>query len=302
MRLSGLNPIRLKPIKPAFTFNLIPAVGIVMLLLLIGELSGYAAALVSATHSPWAHFGFLALNRLSQYGVIIGGAIILWTAGLRLWAKLDFSPGADSQPGDLAETHSEAPVESKAIVESVRNMATVLARVEQDRNAATLLMGEAQTQSTMLVSLIKAIARKADDYDRQIETLSNAMTAITGGNPLDVAQAAGKVSDAHIQSLMLTDVHDSDYWLNVNRVIAAQSGSLQRWSAGYRRFAARLLLDFGRLKAQLTTLEAAGDLVDVARPLVTVQTNLNAAGNYLQLKNRPGLEAAEVLPLPEYQL
>lgn len=284
----------------AITFRPLVLAGVFILLLLIARLSAYATLLVSPKELLWLHLVFVAVGTLSQYAAAAVVIITLYAIGVKLFRMVQGAV-AFSETDDDSELRGETGIrlqdkETGQVERSLQAITRTLAKVEQDRNAATLLLNDAQIQSALLISLIQGFAGKAEAYERQNAELEAAQAAITGGDPMTIAQAAGSVSDTHIRNLMLTDIADPGYWLNVNRVVAAQSGTLSQWSDGYKRFAGRLLLDFSKIKARLTELEAAGELVDVARPLAQLKGNLTVAGAQLQLNGRLGIETTGLLP------
>ena len=286
--------LKQRNIISSLAFNPVGLVTALIVLALTSRLAFYAAELAPVGSERWTHFGLYAVGTVGKGLVSLVALVLAWRLLVKLW-HWAVAPATDEIEAVAPETQAE-PAEADAITTSLQTLTTTLAQVEQDKNAATLLMTDAQTQSTLLVSMIKAIAGKAETYERQRDELSAAMDAIADGDPVGVARAAGKVSDAHIRELMLCDVADTGYWQNVTRAIAAECGALEQWSEGYKRFAGRLLNDFSRAKSRLTALDAASDLVDVARPLATINRNVEAASSHLQLNGRPGLDAAGELP------
>jgi len=281
---------------PSLVFNPVGIVVVLIVLTLVSRLAFYAAELAPVETERWTHFGLYAVGTIGKGVAWLMALVLVWRLAVKAWRWIAPAvDGEEAQPESAAQPQSE-PAEAGEIATSLQALTTTLAQVEQDKNAATLLMTDARTQSTLLVAMIKAIAQKAEAYERQGEELDEAMAAIADGDPVKVAQAAGRVSDQHIRELMLCDVKDPGYWQNVARTIAAECGTLQQWAEGYKRFSGRLLLDFSRAKAQLTALNAASDLVDVARPLATINRNVDAASKHLQLNGRPGLAAAGELP------
>jgi len=127
--------------------------------------------------------------------------------------------------------------------------------------------------------------------------LNQALEALAAGDPLKIAMAAGAVKDNHIRTLLISEVKHADYWHSVTRLIAVQLGTLQQWEQGYRRFAANLLTEVSQAKSRLAALQASNELIGASRPLLQIQTNLNQAGQHLQLERTPGLiQIGQTLP------
>lgn len=277
---------------PVPAFNPAAILVVLIVMALVSNLASYAAGLTPAESGWAAHLGLYALAVIGKYGVMLIVAVLAWTLGVKAWRWI--APAVET--GKTEGQSQPEPPEANEITASLQVLTKTLAQVEQDKNAATLLLTDAQTQSNLLVMMIKAIAGKAEAYERQGKELETAMAAIAGGDRKEMARAAGAVSDAHIRALILCEVTDPGYWQSVTNTIAAECGTLSQWADGYKRFAGRLLLDFSRVKSRLTALDAASDLVDVARPLAIINRNVDTAGRHLQLKNRPGLAAAGELP------
>lgn len=190
-----------------------------------------------------------------------------------------------------------AEPEAGAITENMQNLSKILADVERDGSKASLLLLDAQTYTQNLVDLIAAIALKAEAMAQEADILQDALASITSQDPLQIAQAAGRVGDQHIRTLMLTKVKDLAYWQDTSMLIATQVGTLTQWQQGYRRFASNLLSEVSKAKSQLAAQTAALELVGTSRPLLQAQANLGEAQHYLQLQRNPGLhEAAKQLP------
>lgn len=197
----------------------------------------------------------------------------------------------------LAEPPQSPIDEAPEITGTVKNLAQLLADVERDTSKASLLLLDAQTYAGHLVNLVQAITLKAEGMAVEAEQLEAALAAITSGDPLEIARAAGGVGDAHIRALMLCRAKNSDYWQDTAILISTQRGTLQQWTKGYRVFASNLMGEIAKAKAQLAAAAAALELVGASRPLLQVQDSLEQAAGLLQVQRKPGLrEAARQLP------
>lgn len=192
----------------------------------------------------------------------------------------------------------ETSPEVEAINNTVKNLSYVIAELEGDSNKASVLLADAQIYTQTLVNLIQGIALKGEAMADEIEQLQGALEAIASMDPLQVAKVAGQVKDPHIRTLMLCRVKNSDYWLDISRVVATQLGTLQQWEKGYRTFTGNLLSEVSKAKSQLAASTAALELTGVSRPLLETQANLVKAQKYLQLQRKPGIgQVAKELPM-----
>lgn len=199
---------------------------------------------------------------------------------------------------DFMKSKADKPEEEMGeIVQSVKRLDKVLADAEQDSNRAGVLLSDAETCAGQLVKLIQGIALKAEDMAAEMETLNQALAAIAARDPLQVAQAAGRVRDDHVRTLMLCNIRNEEYWQDTAMLISAQIGVLAQWEAGYRKFTGNLLAEVSQAKARAAGLTAALELTGASRPLLQIQARLHEANQALQLRDRPGLyKATKELP------
>jgi len=208
----------------------------------------------------------------------LGWLAIIGLVGLGFvqWA-IDFLRIEPTQP---------EPEELTTIKTSVDNLQSVLSELETDTTKAHILISDANVYTSTLVRLIKGIALKAEQMTTEAEALDKALEAIQTGDKLKIARAAGQIQDSHLRQLMLTNVKTPTYWQGVAQTVAAQLGTLNQWSTGYEQFIGNLLADVSEAKARSTALLASKELAIVARPMLTIQANLDDAQSSLQLQRK----------------
>jgi hypothetical protein len=228
------------------------------------------------------------LGDVAFYGITALVALLIF-AGLFLLAWRIYRMFSKKAEGGEEET--------AAINQTVHKLSEMLAEVEKDSNRAGVLLSDAENYTMQLVKLVQGIALKAERMVGEIETLNFALTAIAGRDPLRIAEAAGRVRDEHIRTLMLCKVRNDEYWQDTAMLISAQVGTLAQWERGYRTFASNLLADVSQAKARAAALTAALELTGASRPLLQIEAWLGQAAGLLQLEGRPGLrQAAKELP------
>lgn len=234
------------------------------------------------------------LTKIDQVIALLAGGLFLAVLAFVGWKLYQIRRRIRHAERKEAE---QDPPEAEPIIQNLRLLRRTLARAEDDERAAGIHLTDAKTYTQNLVNLIQAIVLKAESMAQEVESLQAALEAIAGGDPLEIARAAGNVEDTHIRTLMLCNVRDAGYWQDTARVIAAHVGTLSQWQRGYRAFSSNLLAEVSKAKSQLTAQAAALELTGTAGPLLQAQANLAQAQRYLQLETKPGLyEAAKTLP------
>lgn len=261
------------------------------ILWLVATLAGYSLKIVAATtDTPW-------VLTVAQAIAYISGAI---SALFLLWGIWSFTVRIirtilpflfTTQTVDLDPAPAPAPVEEAPVIQqNLAGLDKILFDLEQDSSAASLRLLDADQYTTNLVALIKGIVLKAEAMQAEIIGLQTASQAIAGGDPLQIAAAAGQVKDRHIRELLLCDARPGNgYWLNVTRLIAVQLSAIEQWAIGYDKFASQLLAEVSGQKARMAALTASLELTGTARPLLEIQSRLNEAQSYLQPQRRPAL-------------
>ena len=176
--------------------------------------------------------------------------------------------------------------EIEVIKTNVADLQTVLSDLETDTHDAAVKIADANQYVDQLTKLIKAIALRSEEMSAEAATLRKALKAIQTGDPLQIAKAAGEMKDSHLRQLMLCNVKTNVYWQGVGRTVAAQLGTLLQWSSSYEQFVGNLLTDISEAKARSTALLASKELAIVAKPMLSIQANLDDAQNSLQLQRK----------------
>lgn len=241
-------------------------------LLILAIAAGQTAAIPNL--DPWLTAG---LNTLSIMAWLVLAGLVGWVVWELVAKFVSQDPATDPAP-DIEDAGQ--------INHAVKNLAATLATLEQDTSQATLLILDANTYTDTLVRMVKGLALQAEKMRSDSGNLAAALDAIAAGNSLAIAQAAGRVSDAHIRELMLCDVTTASYWAGVGRTAAAQLGTLEQWAEGYDRFVGNLLTDLSAAKSRLAALTASKELAIVARPMLQIEANITEAQAVLQLQRR----------------
>ncbi len=286
----------MKPAIPVIKFKLIALAGALLALYVVRIVSGELAAVV--TDPPWLSLALRPLASLATVGIIALLSVAAWYAAAKFISFLSasFTPETIEITPPPTEQPSGPPLkqpEQPEITDTVTSLDDTLAKLENGQQNANTLIADAEVLGATLVGLIQGIALQSRSYQTQAKQLDNVLVAIQSRDPIAIARAAGAVRDIHLQQIVLTDIQDDEYWASAARTLAAQAGALNQWAGSYRQFSQSLLADFSQIKMRLLNLRASSDLVDVARPMLTVQHNIDAAAGYLKFDN---VDAARALP------
>jgi hypothetical protein len=267
------------------------------LLWLISLALGYLGQVATYLEAPvWAVAGLRLLSYIAGTLLALLAVYRLWGLtvqfGLFLWSLI-----SETETVSVGLDDAGSVEEGPEIAQAIGNLAEILDQIEADSRQARTLLVDAATYTGMLVDLVQAIAGRAEEMMAEIDQLNQALAAIKTGDGVQIATAAGEISDAHIRSLMTTEIKHADYWDSVARLIGSQLGTLRQWERGYRRFAGSLLVEVSKAKGRLASLEASNDLVGTSRPLMQIQANLNQAGHHLQLEQTPVRQIAQLAPV-----
>lgn len=272
----------MKKQKPA---NLLILLAILFLARIALTQAGRAAAQIGEAPA------WLAPTLLAGAGLIGGGMAllvvilaILYGKKARTWLAQMFDFGDD-------EAKANEPSPQTITADLVKTV------VSLERNGAKSanLVQDAYTQALALAEICKRLQRRSAEQGRAIETLSEALQAVTLGEPLKIQEAAGLVSDTHIANLMLLAGQDANpgYWQDVSGLIAVQLGAARKWQAEYRRLSSALIAEVSSIKARLMTISAQVEIAEAAKPLLEAKGNLETAGRLLRV---PTAEAASSAP------
>lgn len=186
-----------------------------------------------------------------------------------------------------------------------KDLSKTVVALERYGDKSGELVREAQLQTAALVGLVKALATKATDMAAVAESFQGAFTAINTADPIQVAQAAGRVKDGHIRDLMLLPYEQGDaaYWQNVSRLIASQLGAAERWQNEYSKMAGSLMGEVATIKTRLIAASAHIEMARAARPLLQAQVNLDTAAHHLRIPVSEGSSPTRLFaPRNEYLL
>lgn len=269
---------------PVAAFGLKLFVVSAVVLWLVGTAAGYAGQALDI----WA----LNLTAIIARGLL--ALLVLWAVWGLLARVIQFVAErileTEDVEIDLPGKGKGKGEEMQQIEQTVGGLARILADVEQDSSKASTLLCDAEKYTETLVALIKAIVLKAQTMRAEVFQLQAASEAIASGDLMQIAQAAGNVKDSHIRSLMLCNMPaGGGYWIDLTRMVSAQLGTLEQWSANYDTFASHLVNEVAAQKTRLTALSASLELAGTARPLLGIQANLDEAQYYLQPQRRPEL-------------
>lgn len=184
-----------------------------------------------------------------------------------------------------------------------RNLAQTVEALDKSGCQSRDLLVSTQAQTAALVELVKALAGKSRDYARIAASLDQALEAVAGGDPLQIARVAGAVADSHIRSLLVVspELVSPEYWQGAAALIATQAGAATRWQEEYSRLATGLIGEIAHIKTGLLALQANIDAAEAARPLLMARLNLGQAGRYLRISVGETTSPMRLLgPLNEY--
>jgi len=240
---------------------------------------------------------------LVAMAALIAVGLLALTYGRQLVAWLK------SLVGDLFEQAPETPDGVTDETGQVKAVTRSLAQAVQDldergEDSAQLLIAT-ETQATALVAIAKKLAEAATGYAERASSFNLALDAIAGGNPLEIARAAGQVKDNHIRNLLLMPYNHVDlaYWEATARLIATHMGGALRWQTEYSKMVVGLLAEIAAIKTGLQALEAHIDAAEAARPLLQARVGLEEAGRYLRLGSGEQVLPTRLFkPMSEYAL
>ena len=259
-------------------------VGIVVLLLLLADtvlwtLSQQAnmptgARILVNTGKTLVKVGFAAL-------VVLG----LIAFGRAVWSGL---AGFLQSPAHAGQEEDQAEAVQHVVENNLRGIEAALSRLDADRASAMERIRQAQALSNQLVKVIGSAMRDYEHMGEKALSFGDALTALATGKPTEIAQAAGKIEDGQLRTLMLECLRNPDeaFRSRLSEMVAAQLGVVQRNAAACRRLALQTMPQLAAYKVQHERLMAMHRAYDLAEPLLLVDEHLRQAQAYLELPMR----------------
>lgn len=264
------------------------------LLFLAWLINTAASAIIGAVElSPWATAALVLIGKLSGTAFVILGLVTIGAVALAV-AKLF--------PGLFAlgvEEEAEVITEAEAVTTALDTLGDRLDHIEHNRDQAIIKLQDADMLAHELVGLIRRTVAKARDLAGECEIMEAALDAMAGGDSLELARAAGRVNDNHIRDLLLETSGDGQYRASVLNLVATQTGALRSQSEALGQLSNRWIESLTRQRAQTARLVTVIDALDAARPIASIEANLQTAQRFLMLQDKP--EAWEItrnLPTP----
>ncbi|MCP4707151.1 MAG: hypothetical protein GY869_00885 [Planctomycetes bacterium] len=235
----------------------------------------------------------------AKLAFILGAILLVWAGWSLLvrigrWAapifqtqtvEFDFSHQKDSQVGSTRreDQKSEIIKDTQLTVQTVDDLNAVLSQIKADRHQAKIHLNTASIYIQTLVRLIKGIAIKTEKMSRQVKALSEAQSALQSQDNLKVAAVVGKITDPHLRELMLCDVQNKQYWIDVTRTVSTQTGVIDRWCSEYQLFAGQLIIDLTITKVLLEDLKRkrylskfSGVILGMENELIAAKTSIDS--------------------------
>lgn len=236
--------------------------------------------------------------RLTFYGyagllLVVGGLLLL--VGLRAFAS--------SYAGIVSVEDERAPVRvDKAEVIDPGVSATLdrlqahLAVVEENKGRALAQLRDAEQLAGTLVGLVRRAVAKKTAQENEIATLRAALDALSGGDPLQVAAAAGALDDQHIRELMLAPSGDAEFRAGLAGLISSEVGALSQSTRALRELSGAWVERLAAFRAQTTRIAVAVDALDAVPCLAGINIRLELAQGALSdmpdIRTLPSISAA----------
>lgn len=183
--------------------------------------------------------------------------------------------------------------ESDPITSAMADMNKTLSLMLRRGAKAQELASEVELHTLTLVNMIEGFVYKVADFATEREALQVAMRALSTGDTQMAAGAAGMIRDPSLAQAVLTLSVSPELRGNIQRVLAHEIGSLRQWENTYVKFSNRLLDEVAKTRGTLHTIKASLELLEVAEPMVQIETSLTQATKLLQIAREP--EQAKLL-------
>lgn len=185
------------------------------------------------------------------------------------------------------EEEAEVISQAEAVTTALDTLGDRLADIEHNRDQAIIKLQDADMLAHELVGLIRRTVAKARDLAGECETMEAALDAMVSGDPLELARAAGRVNDSHIRDLLLETNGDGQYRASVLNLVATQTGALRSQSEALSQLSNRWIESLARQRAQTARLVTVIAALDAARPIASIEANLQTAQRFLMLQGKP---------------
>ncbi len=233
---------------------------------------------------PWAKipFGILADAASWAFAVLtlLGGAYLVFV--LVRWLIPSLGGLVKIEVDKEAET--KLPPEAPRVTSLVAQVGRRLDVIEACQgNAADELRDVGELAGT-LVNLIAGLMRKRQAMVVEAGALEEALAALSSGDSLAIARAAGKVPDDLIRRLMLEVNHEvPEYRLRLAEMVAMHSGDLAAGAEQLKGLALDWMSKVSAYRSRAARLGTAIAVVDAVRPLALLDAHLQMAQYHLSL-------------------
>lgn len=240
--------------------------------------------------SSWTGALLLTVARISYtafHTLLLVTVVYLVFQGVKLLARLfpDLFSFEMSDDTDQTET-----TEADDVTDAMEALGERLADIETNRDEAIRKLQDADVLASTLVGLIQRTVAKAKNLARECELMETALSALTSGDPMRIAQAAGRLNDDHIRNLMLETNGDDGYHTSLVHLIATQTGALRSSSEALRGLSVTWIESLTRYRAQTARLAVVIDALDAARPIASIDASLRVAQTFLMMYGRGDLQ------------
>jgi hypothetical protein len=160
-----------------------------------------------------------------------------------------------------------------------------LGSIEGNQREAIQRIRDVHVYTGQLVRLIAGTMRKSQQIARDAETLRAALTALSIGDRVQIAEAAGRVNDGNIRTLLLESSRngDDEFRGGVLELVATQTGVLESSAHAFRGLSLDWMAQLTDCRAQTERLITVVDVYDAARPLMMIDEQLRTAQEYLSI-------------------
>lgn len=264
------------------------SIGGLYLLYLALKYAGQGAALLPGA-DPVLSVGLLGLSKLvlAVIGLIVfisflsfvfryAGAIYEWLIGL-----IGF------------ETPANNSVQS--IINNIDETVSIL---EKNGDQSGELVASTNRQTGALVEIVQILAETAQGHKEMADSLRVALAALASRDVDKIAEAAARVKDQDIRSLLLQPdgVVGESYWRNARMMVGAQLGAVEEKQTDYNIMAGTVMKQLALIKVRLLVVESYIDMSQVAVPLAIARHNLEETGYLLKIPTNEKVNLNRILP------